>query len=80
MLLLLVMDYGLTLFYLANSISNDIHCAHAIKQQDILPMWIPTPLLCCRSATALAAIYLIPLAQPALFNPHSSLMLARCCL
>ncbi|MDN0101904.1 hypothetical protein [Yersinia bercovieri] len=43
-------------------------------------MWIPTPLLCCRPATAIAAIYLIPLAQPALFNPHSSLMLARCCL
>ncbi|EEQ04266.1 hypothetical protein yrohd0001_27150 [Yersinia rohdei ATCC 43380] len=41
MLLLLVMNYGLTFFYLVNPISNDIHCVLSIKQQDILPMLIP---------------------------------------
>ncbi|PNM23615.1 hypothetical protein A6J66_005030 [Yersinia enterocolitica] len=81
MLLLLVMDYGLTLFYLANSISNDIHCVHSIKQQDILPMLIPTTLLCSRSDTALPTLVTDSLSvySQTVLTTSLSLTWARCC-
>ncbi|OWF88330.1 hypothetical protein B4914_08220 [Yersinia entomophaga] len=54
MLLLLVMEYGLTLFYLTNPIGNDIHCVYLIEPQDILPMSMPTPVFCYLSGNGLA--------------------------
>ncbi|AVX38275.1 hypothetical protein DA391_11720 [Yersinia massiliensis] len=79
MLLRLVMDYGLTLFYLANSISNDIHCVHSLKQQDILPMLKPTSFPCFRSDSPIVILHSLPKFQLAILNPHLSLALTRCC-
>ncbi|EEQ16596.1 hypothetical protein yfred0001_6540 [Yersinia frederiksenii ATCC 33641] len=79
MLLLLVIDYGLTLFYLANPISNDIHCVHSIKQQDILPMSNPCTLHCAQSDTALIR-YSHPAGHSVVMTPLLPFTLTRCCL
>ncbi|MFJ1229501.1 hypothetical protein, partial [Yersinia proxima] len=78
-LLLLVMDYGLTLFYLANPISNDIHCVHSIKQQDILPMLNPRTLHNAQPDTAIPTLFNIHLYLSPEEVLHLPLTLARCC-
>ncbi|QAX78542.1 hypothetical protein D5F51_08200 [Yersinia hibernica] len=80
MLLLLVMNYGLTLFYLANSISNDIHCVHSIKQQDISLMLTPHTLHNCLPDTTISTLLLIyPHQSPSAVVTHPPLTLACCC-
>ncbi|WP_216597439.1 hypothetical protein, partial [Yersinia kristensenii] len=81
-LLLLVIDYGLTLFYLANPIGNDIHSVHSIKQQDISPMLNPHTLHSPQPDTPRLALFIVhphPSQGAAACHPHLPLTLARCC-